>query len=165
MLHTDHILASISDVFNAVLIEGDAVGPVLLYGKGAGEMPTASAVIADLVDIFRNITENAPKRIPMHFYRSNNAMQVLPVSRVSTRYYLRFSVVDKPKVMAAISTVLGEHNISIASVIQKEGTSRDFVPVIILTSEAIEENLQNAVSEIENLDIVKQKTQIIRIEE
>ncbi len=165
MLHTDHILASISNVFNAVLIEGDAVGPVLLYGKGAGEMPTASAVIADLVDIFRNITENAPKRIPMHFYRSDNTMQVLPVSKVTTRYYLRFSVVDKPKVMAAISTVLGEHNISIASVIQKEGTSRDFVPVIILTSKAIEENLQNAISEIEHLDIVKQKTQIIRIEE
>ncbi len=165
MLHTDHILASISNVFNGVLIEGDAVGQVLLYGKGAGEMPTASAVIADLVDVFRNITENAPKRIPMHFYRNDNAMEVTPIAKVATRYYLRFSVVDKPMVMAAISSVLGEHDISIASVIQKEGVSRDFVPVIMLTSEAKEENLQNAIAEIEKLDIVKQKTQIIRIEE
>ncbi len=165
MLHTDHILASISNVYNAVLIEGDAVGPVLLYGKGAGEMPTASAVIADLIDVYRNITENSPKRIPMHFYRSDNVMSVTPISSITPRYYLRFSVVDKPKVMAAISSVLGEHNISIASVIQKEGTSRDFVSVIMLTSEAIEKNLQKAVSEIETLDIVKRKTQIIRIED
>jgi homoserine dehydrogenase len=128
-------------------------------------MPTASAVVADLIDVYRNITENSPKRIPMHFYRSDNAMSVTPISSITPRYYLRFSVVDKPKVMAAISSVLGEHNISIASVIQKEGTSRDFVSVIMLTSEAIEKNLQNAVSEIETLDIVKQKTQIIRIED
>lgn len=165
MLHTNHILASVSDVFNAVLIQGDAVGPVLLYGKGAGEMPTASAVINDVIDVARNITEGSPKRIPMDFYRADNKIQVKPISSITSRYYLRFSVVDKPKVLAAIASVLGDHSISIASVIQHEGTTREYVPVIMLTYEAIEENLQKAIAEIETLDIIKQKTQVIRIEE
>lgn len=165
MLHERHILSSVSDVFNAVLIEGDAVGPVLLYGKGAGEMPTASAVVGDVIDVARNIMEGSPKRISMDYYRSDNELTVKPVSSVTCRYYLRFSVVDRPKVLAAIASMLGDHAISIASVIQKEGSAEDYVPVIILTYAACEENLQKAIAEIEKMKIVKQKTQIIRIEE
>ncbi len=165
MLHNSHILASVSDVFNAVLLKGDAVGPVLLYGKGAGEMPTASAVVSDVVDVARNIAYGSSKRIPMDYYNRKSEIAVTPIAKITNRYYLRFSVVDKPKVLAAIASVLGEHDISIASVIQKEGNTADFVPVIILTHAACEENLTKAIIKIETLDIIKRKTQVIRIEE
>jgi homoserine dehydrogenase len=165
MLHRDHILSSVTDVFNAILIEGDAVGPVVIYGKGAGEMPTASAVVGDIIDVARNIAGGSPKRVPMNFYSVQNELPIQPIATITTRYYLRFSVVDKPKVLAAITSVLGEQGISIASVMQKEGYQDDFVPVIILTHEATEASLQKAVAAIEKTDFVKRKTQIIRIEE
>lgn len=165
MLHRDHILSSVTDVFNAILIEGDAVGPVVIYGKGAGEMPTASAVVGDIIDVARNIAGGSPKRVPMNFYSVQNELSIQPITTITTRYYLRFSVVDKPKVLATISSVLGEQGISIASVMQKEGYQDDFVPVIILTHEATESSLQKAIATIEKTDIVKRKTQIIRIEE
>lgn len=165
MLHNNHILASVSDVFNAVCVKGDVVGDILLYGRGAGEMPTASAVVSDVIDIARNIDANSPKRIPMNYYCSANELKVAPITSISSRYYLRFSVSDEPKVFAAIASVLGEHSISIASVTQNEGHQDEFVPVIILTHEAVEKNLQNAIKEIEKQSFIKNKTQIIRIEE
>lgn len=165
MLHANHILSSVSDVFNAVLIEGDAVGPILLYGKGAGEMPTASAVISDVIDAIRNMTVNSASRIPMNFYTTSNRLPVKPVQELTGRYYLRFSVVDKPKVLGPITMILGDHSISIASAIQEEQRAGDIVPFIIITHEAKEENLQNAIVEIEKLESVKRKTQVIRIEE
>lgn len=165
MLRTNHILASVANEFNAVLMEGDAVGQILLYGKGAGEMPTASAVISDIVDVARNIQNSAPRRIPMDFFNRKNTIALKPIFEIESRYYLRFTVIDRPKVLAPIASVLGEHAISIASVIQREGYSGARVPVIILTHPAREEHLQKAVKEIEKMEFVKSKTQIIRIEE
>ena len=165
MLPEHHILSSVSDVFNAVLIKGDAVGPVLLYGKGAGEMPTASAVISDVIDLTRNILEGSPKRIQMDYYCSEREMEIKPVSSIVNRYYLRFSVADRPKVLASIDSILGEYDVSIASLVKKDAGEKDFVPVVMLTHEAREENLQKAISDIEKMDIIKEKTQIIRIEE
>ncbi len=165
MLPSHHILASVADVFNAVLIEGDAVGRILLYGKGAGEMPTASAVVSDIVDIARNIKSGAPVRIPMEYYSIARAIEVEPIENIVSRYYLRFTVIDKPGVLASIASLLGREGISIASVMQKEGYSGDGVPVIILTHRAKERGVKRALTEIEKLDIIKQRTILIRIEE
>lgn len=165
MLRTDHILASVSDVYNAVLIEGDAVGQILLYGKGAGEMPTASSVVSDIVDVARNVAGHNPTRIAMGYYSTGKTLTVAPISGLTSRYYLRFSVADQPGVLAAIASILGRENISIASVMQKECGASEAVPVVILTHTAREMNLQDAIAEIEKLDMVKDKTQIIRIEE
>jgi homoserine dehydrogenase len=165
MLHEDHILASVSGVFNAVLLEGDAVGPILLYGRGAGEMPTASAVVSDIVDVARNIQSKSSVRIPMDYYARKNELQLESIDTLESRYYLRFSVVDKPGVLAAIATAFGRSGISIASVMQKEGDHPDFVPVIFLTQRSVEKSLRQAVAEIEKLEFVRQKTQVIRIED
>ena len=165
MLHTDHILASVSDVYNAVLLEGDAVGQILIYGRGAGEMPTASAVVSDIVDAARNIAGSAPVRIPMNYYSLSNKVPISPVDEINSRYYLRFTVVDQPGVLASITNYLGEQKISIASVMQKEGYSDNSVPVIILTHSASEKGVRAALSLIESMDYIRDKTQVIRIEE
>jgi homoserine dehydrogenase len=165
MLHRDHILASVNGVLNAVLLEGDAVGPILLYGRGAGEMPTASAVVSDIVDVARNILSGTPMRISMGYYSHANALDLRPIDTLETRYYLRFSVLDRPGVLAAIADAFGRHGISIASVTQKETGRSERVPVIFLTHRATEKNLRTAVAEVETMDFVQAKTQVIRIED
>ncbi len=165
MLHKDHILASVSGVFNAVLLEGDAVGPILLYGRGAGELPTASAVVSDIVDVARNIRGGAPLRIPMGYYAHDNPLNLKPVSATKGRFYLRFSVDDEPGVLASIAASLGRHGISIASVMQKEVDHVEFVPVIFLTHTAIEKAVRDSVAEVEREAFVRRKTQVIRIED
>jgi homoserine dehydrogenase len=163
MLHKNHILSSVSDAFNAVLLEGEAVGPILLYGKGAGEMPTASAVMSDIIDIARNLIGGARNRIPMGYYNKSNELLVKPIDSIMMRYYLCFWVIDKPKVLAAIAALLGDHQISIASVMQKEGGGENCVPVIILTHKAVEKNVRAALIEIEKMEFIKKKTHVIRI--
>jgi homoserine dehydrogenase len=165
MLHNHHILASVSNEFNAVLLEGDAVGNMLLYGKGAGQMPTASAVISDIIDVARNIKASSPQRIPMGYYSRGHEIAIRPIDEILSRYYLRFTVMDKPRVLAPIAAALGDHGISIASVLQKECSADDRIPVIILTHMAREKGLQEAVRTIEAMDFIRDKTQIIRIEE
>jgi homoserine dehydrogenase len=165
MLHTNHILASVSNVFNAALVEGDAVGQILLYGRGAGELPTASAIISDIIDVARNIVSGTQVRIPMNYYSTQKTVTVQPIDTISSRYYLRFTVLDKPGVLASIASYLGAKGISIASVMQKENSSNQSVPVIILTHIASEKGLKEAISDIENTNYIKDKTQIIRIVE
>jgi homoserine dehydrogenase len=165
MVKDDHILASVSDVFNAVLIDGDAVGRILIYGRGAGELPTASAVVSDIADVARNITGKTAIRLPMSYYNSKNVVTINPIEDIVSRYYLRFSVVDEPGVLASIASFLGEQGISIASVIQKERHSDESVPVIILTHEALESGLKQALSVIEEMDYILARTQMIRIEQ
>ncbi len=165
MLPVRHILASVSDVYNAVLLEGDAVGQILLYGKGAGELPTASAVVSDIIDVAHNISCKAGVRIPMEYYSSSQELPVKPIEAIEGRYYLRFTVQDKPGVLASIAGLLGDEGISLASVMQKEGFSEKSVPVIILTHTAIEKNLRAALKGIEAMNYIKARTQVIRIEE
>jgi homoserine dehydrogenase len=165
MLHVKHILASVSDVYNAVLIQGDAVGQLLVYGRGAGELPTASAVVSDIIDAARDFRGPAATRIPMHYYSTSHTVQVKPIDSIVTRYYLRFTVADRPGVMAAITGCLGAEGISLASVMQKEGFPEKGVPVIILTHAATEKNIRTALANIEAMDFVKGRTQVIRIED
>ncbi|HEX3020003.1 MAG TPA: homoserine dehydrogenase [Chitinispirillaceae bacterium] len=165
MLRKNHILASVSDAFNAVLLEGDAVGQILLYGKGAGEMPTASAVVSDVIDVARNIAGKTPIRVPMNYYSSGHAVNVKNIDSITSRYYLRFTVDDEPGVLASIASDLGEQGISIASVMQKEGHKDNSVPVIILTHQASEKGISSALKKIEQSNYIRNKTQLIRIED
>ena len=165
MLHKGHILASVSDVFNAVWLRGDAVGDMLIYGRGAGELPTASAVVSDIVDVARNISGNTPQRVSMDFYRADNAVPIKPMQDLVSRYYLCCTVTDLPSVLASIAAEFGSCGISIASVLQKEGFFQDGVPVIFLTHQAAEKSVRAALAKIEAMDFVRQKTRLIRIED
>ncbi|MBN1577594.1 MAG: homoserine dehydrogenase [Chitinispirillaceae bacterium] len=165
MLPSHHILASVADVFNAVLLEGDAVGRILLYGRGAGEMPTGSAVVSDILDVARNIASGIPIRIPMDYYSTGHVVPVQPIEKITSRYYLRFTVTDRPGVLGSIAAFLGEEGISIASVMQREGYADDSVPVIILTHWAKENGVRRALAKIEKMDVIRQSTRLIRIEE
>jgi homoserine dehydrogenase len=137
MVHADHILASVGGVFNAVLLEGDAVGSILLYGRGAGETPTASAVCADLIDCARDIASGAPQRIAMGFYSHSRTIEFLPLDNVRSRYYLRFGLADRPGALAGVTRSFADHRISIAAMVQKEHTSPDAVPVIMLCAKGM----------------------------
>lgn len=167
MLPVDHILASVQGAFNAVYITGDAVGPILLYGQGAGMMPTASAVAADLLDLATNISQGLPARRPA--LGCNAAVQerrpVKPISEVITNYYLRFAAVDRPGVLSQISGILAKYNISIAAVIQKGRGERGAVPIVMLTHEAREADIQQAVAEITQLEVIREKAILVRIED
>jgi homoserine dehydrogenase len=163
MLPETDILANVRDVFNAALFTGDAVGDIMLYGKGAGELPTASAVISDLVDVARNIISGDTKRIPMRTYSHEYEMPLKTAAEIFDRYYLRFLVNDKPGVIGVIATILGNHNVSIASIDQSERHNDKSVPIIFTTDEANEQDILNAVEEIEKNEFVTAKTKFIRI--
>lgn len=164
LLPHDHPLSSVNGVFNAICITGSAVGETMLYGKGAGQMPTASAVVADLVDVAlgrAGITFKAMKI----FSGNCDRVPIADVLQFKTRYYLRFSVVDKPGVLAKISGVLGKYEISIASVIQHKARESGNVPLVMMTHLAEEGNLQKALAEIKQLDVIKDNTKFLRVEE
>lgn len=167
MLPQDHIMASVLGVNNAVYITGDAVGSILLYGQGAGMMPTASAVAADLIDLAYNISHGIRGRVPP--LGVNDAEQkrrlVKPLAEIVTNYYLRFAAQDRPGVLSKISGILAEYDISIAAVIQKGREIRHAVPVVMITHEAKEANVQKALAKIHQLDIISEKAILIRIED
>ena len=158
LLPKSHILANVMGSFNAILIKGDEVGEVLLYGKGAGPSPTASAVASDLVDLARGCHPEAAEDCRMTKLRIKN------ISSILSRYYLRFHVVDRPGVLSKISSLLGRHRISISDVIQKERKAGGVVPLILLTHDASEKDIRQALREIDRLRVVRGKSQVIRIE-
>ena len=162
-----HVLASVKGAYNAVHIHGNAVGNIMLYGLGAGMMPTGSAVVGDLVDIARDIAGNTHARIPHLGFRREcfKEIPIRPITDVTTCYYFRFSALDRPGVLSKISGVLGDNHISISAVIQKGREINGVVPIVILTHEALESDVQNALLEINRLDVVQPPTQLIRIEE
>jgi homoserine dehydrogenase len=136
----------------------------MFYGRGAGPMPTASAVLGDIIDIGRNLDKGIAHKIPI--LAPNQESSYFTVQQAEdfiSRYYLRFTVLDHPGVLSKISGVLAEYNISIASVIQKEAHPVDHVPVVILTYEASEHNLQQALQKIDALDDVKAPSVVIRV--
>lgn len=162
------LLASVNGVRNAVVVEGDAVGPTLYYGAGAGAEPTASAVIADLVDVVRALTSDPENRVP-HLAFQPDALRDLPIcpmAGVETAYYLRLRAMDKPGVLADVTRILGNHAISIEAILQKAGgaDARD-VPIVILTHKALEANIDHAMKEIEALNAITDRIMRIRIEE
>ncbi len=167
MVPVSHLLAQVDGAYNAFYFIGDSVGKVLLYGMGAGQMPTGSAVVGDVVDIARNIRMNAANRVPClgRPFQDLAALKKRPMEALTGRYYFRFAAVDQPGVLARISGVLAEYSISIASVVQKGRGTEESVPIVMLTHEAREENVQKALGKIDNLDIVRDNTVVIRIED
>ena len=167
MIPLDHLLASVNANFNAFHIMGDASGPIFLYGQGAGMMPTASAVVSDLVDISRELLQGISCLKPARSHREEGGenISLLPMDEIHTNYYLRFSAVDRPGVLSKISGILGEKNISIAAVIQKGRRQSGAVPVVITTYKAREKDVQDALYEIDKLEVVLDKTVIIRVED
>ena len=160
------LLANVGGAFNAVCVIGDAVGPTLFYGQGAGEMPTASAVVADIIDAAKSVQQGVSTPISHAWLAEAGAeVEVCPIDDIETRYYLRFVVADRPGVLAKIGTILGNWQISIASVIQKDPHGMETVSLVMLTHKAGEKNMKAALTEIYTLDDVKDTAQLIRIEE
>lgn len=154
MIPKEHELASVKNELNAIYITGKNTTKSMLYGKGAGQLPTATVILGDVIDIAKGKKDN--------FYF--NDIKIKEISKVSTRYYLKHTVLDKPGVLAKIAKILGDNNISIAAVQQKE-IEKSVVPVILLTHKAIEENLMKAIKEIDALDVTKEPTVVIRVED
>jgi len=164
LIPNTHPLANVRDVFNAVLVRGDATGDIMLYGRGAGMMPTASAIISDIVDAARGSARQAFTKL--QFFQNPRAdLPVIPIQKTRSRYYVRFRVADQPGAMGKIATVLGAHSVSIASVIQKEPVEGGDVPVVMLTHNTLEERFRAALTEIETLPFVKRPTSFLRVED
>lgn len=158
------LLADICEVFNGVLVSGDIVGEALFYGRGAGRDATASAVVADIVDVCLNLKFGSHRRVPA-FRLSPQYRHILKMDEIESRYYLRLHVVDRPGVIAKIAAILGEEGISISSFIQKEGQSADNVGLLILTHSASESSVKAAIQQIDGLDEVCESVKLIRIED
>ena len=168
LIPTRRLIANVEGAMNAVLVKGDAVGPTLYYGKGAGAEPTASAVIADLVDVTRMHSADPEHRVP-HLAFQPDAMAdlpILPMSEVITSYYLRMRVEDKPGVLADITRILADQQISIDAMIQREpDEGEEQTDIIILTHKTREKNADAAIAKIESLVVVKGKITRLRLEE
>ena len=161
------LIANVDGVMNAVLVQGDAVGPTLYYGAGAGSLPTASSVVADVIDVARALTTDPENRVP-HLAFQPDAMSdlsVLDMEDVRTAYYLRMQAVDRPGVLSAVTAILGGLDISIEAIIQKEPEAgASHVPVIMLTQRVPERSMNSAMGQIEALDTIAGNVHRIRVE-
>jgi len=161
------LIANVDGIMNAVLVKGDALGPTLYYGAGAGADPTASAVVADLVDVVRTLTADPHNRVPHLAFQPDalSDVKILPMEEVETSYYLRMNALDRPGVLAEVALVLANFNISIEAVIQKEpAEGENRVPLIMLTHRVVEKNMNSALEKIEALDSIGGKVIRLRLE-
>jgi homoserine dehydrogenase len=167
MISSGHLLANVNRNYNAFHLVGDASGPVFLFGQGAGMMPTASAVFSDILDSARNILKGVSGRVPLRSINETGMkdIKLIPMDDIETKYYFRFSVLDQPGVLSKISGILGENNISLATVIQKAREEAGAVPIVMTTYKAKEKNVRRALKKIDKLEIVRDKTILIRIED
>lgn len=167
MILASNPLSHVDSSMNAIVIDADATGQTMLYGHGAGMMPTASAVLSDIADIARNIIAGTKRRVPILGYPEDNIRPkpILPMEMLETRYYLHFMAQDHPGVLAKISGILGENNISIKSVHQKGRNANGNVPVVMITHLAREASVQKALDQILKTDTVVGAPVVIRIEE
>jgi len=157
-------LAAVSGVFNAVFITGDAVGDLMFYGRGAGQMPTASAVWSDVMEIARRLAHGVPALsldLPM---AAASRLPLIPMDEIRSAYYLRVMALDRPGVLSQVAGILGRHDISIASVLQKGRAAAEAVPVVMMTHEARERDMRQALAAIDRLPVVAPPTRMIRVE-
>ena len=159
LLPKNHPLASVNDVYNAIFVTGDAVGDVMFYGRGAGELPTASAVVADVMNASRNLVRNVPGMISCTCFEEK---PVKPMGLTIAKYYLRLNVADKPGVLASIALIFGKYEVSLASVIQQ--TTGECAELVLITHKVYEKNLQDALLEIKELPVVNEVSNVIRVE-
>jgi len=153
----DHLLSSVNDVFNGVYLIGDIVGPVMMYGPGAGMLPTASAVVGDCVDIIENMEKPV-----LYGPKTTYVEKIKNIADLKAKYYIRLLTEDKPGVLHEISGILSEHNISIGSMTQKQH-DKPGIPIFMVTHVALERNMKAAVEKIDKLECIKEKTVFIRI--
>ena len=169
MIPLHNPLAEVNGVFNAIRLTGDFVGPVMFYGRGAGQNPTASAIVGDLIGLARTMQAGAGRRMaPLGFLDGEiKTLSLKPMANIVSKYMLRFSALDKPGVLASIAGALGNHGISIESMVQTTHQDSDAnpVPIVIKTHEACEGSVQAALADIDRLEIMCEKTVFIRIED
>ncbi len=163
LLSKEHLLSNVKGVYNAIYVHGDMIGGTLFYGRGAGQNPAASSVVSDLIELARDLKYNSIGRTPV-FIRDKSIKKIRKIDEVETRYYIRLSCIDKPGVLAKVSGILGKHKISIASVAQKERNKARIVPVVMMTHDAKEKNMRQALEEIDRLQAIRRKTVAIRVE-
>jgi len=163
MIPQHNLLAAVDEAYNAIYVVGDIAGSLMFYGRGAGQMPASSAVASDIMDAARNL-HLCVKSQNLAYPRMSGGGRVKRIEEVESGYYIRFSVIDKPGVLAAISGIFGQHNISIASVVQKERRKEATVPLLIITHKANEGNMRRAINEIDKLAVVTDKSILIRVE-
>jgi homoserine dehydrogenase len=159
LVSRDNQLSFVRNEFNAILLESTFLGNSMYYGRGAGSRPTATAVVADIIDIARSLEGSAQKSAYVPFQN----LSMKNIGETQNRYYVRFNVMDKPGVLSKISGIFGNHNISIASVVQKERSATDYVPLIMTTHSALEKNMVLALDEIEKLDFCRKRGVMMRI--
>jgi len=164
LIPEDDLLASVSGVHNAVYMVGDAVGSLMFYGRGAGQMPTASAVVSDIAEIARDLLHDPGARGVSPPQISEAEADVKEMTAVRSCYYLRIMTIDKPGVLSRVTGILGNNNISIVSVIQKGRHEQSAVPIVMLTHEAVEGDMQRSLRAIDQLDVVSDKTVCLRVE-
>ena len=166
MIPSDSPVAGVDGVYNAIQLVGDSVGDIVLYGQGAGSLPTGSAVVSDVIDIARNLLSGASGRVPAASFQRDERrpLRIRPMEEITSLYYLRFMVVDRPGVLSQIAGVLGTHGISISSVIQKGRKEGQTVPVVIMTHAAREREVQTALQDINRMSFISEPTTLIRVE-
>jgi homoserine dehydrogenase len=160
-------LSGVSGVFNAIFVSGDAVGDQMFYGRGAGQMPTASAVWSDVIEIARRLAHGhgaLPEDLPILHGPEAGGLRLRPMEDIRSAYYLRVMALDRPGVLSQVAGVLGRHEISILSVLQKERHDVAAVPVVMMTHEALERNMRAALEEIDRLAVVAGPTVMLRVE-
>jgi homoserine dehydrogenase len=165
MLPETYPIATVDGVFNALAVVGDAVGSTMFYGRGAGDMPTGSAVVSDVISIGRDILAGCVGRSPVTAFRDRKPLKIRKMEDITSCYYLRFSALDKPGVLSRITGVLGKNNISISSMLQKGRKVDEAVPIVMMTHEAVERDVRKALDEINKMDCVSGSTVVIRVEE
>lgn len=161
LLPASHPLASVRDVYNGILVRGDAVGDVMFYGRGAGSLPTGSAVVGDIIDVSRNLLFGSTGRVGCTCF---DQRYVVPIEQIESRYYIRMRVQDRPNVLAQVAGVFGIHHISISSVVQRQLTPQE-AEIVWITHRAPEGAVRHAVAEIARLPVVIELCNTIRVEE
>jgi len=155
LVPNDHLLASVNNELNAVFVKGDFVGNTMFYGPGAGERPTASAIVSDIVDLSRDLLLKEGEKFSNRMISLSEHAKLLPIEEVSNRFYLRFQTKDQPGVLSQISGVLADHGISISSMVQLETKERDHcIPIVLLTHEAPEKAISEALEIISTFDFI-----------
>jgi homoserine dehydrogenase len=162
MIPVHHPLASVSGVYNAIYVTGDAVGETMFFGEGAGSLPAASAVVGDLIEVARHVRSGCLNLVGC---TCNEQLEVRDISQLETGYFIRFAVADRPGVLAAVASKFGEHGVSIASVIQKRVCESGDAEIVYVTHRAGEAAVRAALAEIAALDVVTEVASVIRVEE
>jgi homoserine dehydrogenase len=161
LIPQNHPLANVNDSFNAVFIKGDAVGETMFYGRGAGQLPTASSVAGDIIEVINNIRTNCTGRQSCTCYEHKH---LKPIGEITAKYYLRLHVLDRPGVLASIAGVFGNHGVSLGTVLQKNGHNQGIAEIVVITHQVKESDMQDALTVIKEMSITKEIDNLIRVE-